>query len=267
MRAARPEVDVTSGENALPTAPFDGVVNLDLASRIVACVAVSLKRYTDRSQLAIGFAGGPDSPLTSLLLDLDGDPSFADLVGQVEGALTAQSGNGDLNSDAQELDAAVSFGLQPPQNAAIPWLIVGEGAGAPELSLSATDSGSMAPPISELHEHVRTMLEATETDVDQPIGGLPILTERERRTLLLDWNQTVSPYPQRCLHDLIQDQVQRTPDAVAVECGDEGLTYRELDARANQLANHLRGSGRGTRRAGRDLRRALAEMLVGLLGI
>ena len=117
-----------------------------------------------------------------------------------------------------------------------------------------------------MHEHVRTMLEATETDVDQPIGGLPILTERERRTLLFDWNQTVSPYPQRCLHDLIQDQVQRTPDAVAVECGDEGLTYRELDARANQLANHLVGLGVGPGvLVGICVERSL-EMLVGLLG-
>jgi amino acid adenylation domain-containing protein len=100
-------------------------------------------------------------------------------------------------------------------------------------------------------------------------GDLPpvvSLDDHERGLLLLDWNQTAASYPQRCLHELIQDQVEHTPDAVAIECGDERLTYRELDVRANQLANHLVALGVGPDvLVGICVERSL-EMLVGLLG-
>jgi amino acid adenylation domain-containing protein len=89
----------------------------------------------------------------------------------------------------------------------------------------------------------------------------------ERDMLLFDWNRTGSPYPPRCVHELIADQAQRTPENIALECGEERLSYRELDARANQLANHLVTLGVGPDvLVGICVERSLA-MLVGLLGI
>jgi amino acid adenylation domain-containing protein len=103
-----------------------------------------------------------------------------------------------------------------------------------------------------------------------PAGNLPpvaSLDERQRGELLFDWNQTGAPYPQRCVHELIEEQVEREPEAVAVECGEQRLSYRELDVRANRLANHLAALGVGPGvLVGICVERSL-EMLVGLLGI
>jgi amino acid adenylation domain-containing protein len=100
---------------------------------------------------------------------------------------------------------------------------------------------------------------------DPPPAPTPA-TEQERGQLLGKWNQTAAPYPRLCLHEAIQEQVERTPDAVAIECGEESLTYRELDVRANQLANHLVSLGVGAGvLVGVCVERSL-EMLVALLG-
>ena len=62
----------------------------------------------------------------------------------------------------------------------------------------------------------------------------------------LEWNDTATEYPQdRCVHELFEEQVERTPDAVAVVFEEQQLTYRELNRRANQLAHHLRTLGVG----------------------
>jgi amino acid adenylation domain-containing protein len=265
MHAAGSGVDVTSGEDPPPVVSLDGALDADLAPRILACVAALLKRYTDRSKLLIGFERAPDAPLTRLELDLGSDPSFLALVGQVESALAAQTSRD--RDDGGELDVAVSFGGQPPADTAIPWLTVSPGADAPELTLHAPGDGLLAPPISELCQHLRTMLDATQTRAQEPISALPLMSPSERERLLVDWNQTAADYPPRCLHELIAEQTERAPEAVAIECGDERLTYRELEMRANQLANHLAGLGvRPGVLVGICVERSL-EMLVGLLGI
>ena len=95
-------------------------------------------------------------------------------------------------------------------------------------------------------------------DPEQRLSQLPLLTADERHRLLVEWNTTTASYPDdQCIHSVFETQVARTPDAVAVVCGDESLTYRELNCRANQVAHYLAGSRCGTRDAGRTLHRAL----------
>lgn len=96
---------------------------------------------------------------------------------------------------------------------------------------------------------------------------LPRLTEVERRRLLVEWNATQATYPSgRCIHHLFEEQVERTPEALAVD-GDVRLTYRELGARSNQLAHRLRRMGVGPEvRVGICMTRS-PEMVVGLLGV
>ena len=80
--------------------------------------------------------------------------------------------------------------------------------------------------------------------------------------LLVQWNATAQPYPQeRCIHELFEEQVQRTPDAVAVVYEEQSLTYAELNARANRLARHyLRSLGVGPdRRVGICVERSLRD--------
>ena len=117
-------------------------------------------------------------------------------------------------------------------------------------------------------EHLRIVLEAMGAGPDQPIGTLPLLTPAEREQIVGEWNRTEAPYPlDSCLHELIEAQVERTPDRVAVEFEGQTLTYGELDGRANQLAHVLveRGAGPGVL-VGVCLERSL-EMVVALLGV
>ncbi len=116
--------------------------------------------------------------------------------------------------------------------------------------------------------HLETLLEAMAANPDQRLGDLPLLTPAERRQLLVEWNDTRVEYPRHaCIHQLFEAQVARTPDQVAVCFEDRSLTYRELNARANQLARHLGNAGvRPGARVGICMERSL-ELMVGLLGI
>src|SRR5205085_10861681 len=97
---------------------------------------------------------------------------------------------------------------------------------------------------------------------------LAILPEAERRQVVEEWNATEEEYPEKkCVHELIEEQVEKTPDAVAVVYEDTALSYGELNRRANQLAHYLRGLGvEADTRVGICMERC-AEMLVGLLGV
>jgi amino acid adenylation domain-containing protein/non-ribosomal peptide synthase protein (TIGR01720 family) len=111
------------------------------------------------------------------------------------------------------------------------------------------------------------LLEAAVAEPDRAIGSLDILSAEERHTIVLGWNDTVRPLPPATLPELFAAQVARSPDAVAVVCEGESLTYADLDARANQLAHHLRDLGVGPETVvGLCVERS-PGMLVGLLGI
>ena len=81
-------------------------------------------------------------------------------------------------------------------------------------------------------------------DDTQPIDRVPMLPAGEREQVLYEWNDTDAGYPaDRCVHELFEEQVERTPDAVAVVFEDEQLSYGELNRRSNQLAHYLRAIG------------------------
>ncbi|MCI0726484.1 MAG: amino acid adenylation domain-containing protein [Chloroflexi bacterium] len=117
-------------------------------------------------------------------------------------------------------------------------------------------------------EHFKTLLEAIAADPTRRISDLPLLTESERQQLLVTWNATESTYPiERCVHELIEAQVEQWPNAAAVVFKEESLTYRELNQRANQLGHYLQKLGVGPETlVAICMERSLA-MVVGLLGI
>ena len=89
-----------------------------------------------------------------------------------------------------------------------------------------------------------TLVTGIVANPQQPISQLPLLTEIEQYQLLVDWNNTKKEYPlDKCIHQLFEEQVIKTPDAVAVEIEGEKLTYQELNQRGNQLANYLQKLG------------------------
>jgi len=122
--------------------------------------------------------------------------------------------------------------------------------------------------ITRMLGHFQTLLQRMATAPEIPLKDLPLLTEAEKHQLLVEWNNTWAEYPQgKCIHQLFEAQVERTPDAVAVVFEDQQLTYRELNQRANQLAHHLNQLGVAPDvLVGICVERSL-EMVVGLLGI
>ena len=122
--------------------------------------------------------------------------------------------------------------------------------------------------ILRMFGHYQTLLTAVAKNSDQRIAALPLLTGSEREQLLVDWNRTASDYAKdRCVHQLVEEHAENTPEAVAVSCSGAQLTYRQLNDRANQLAHHLRKLGvEPDTLVGICAERSL-EMLVGLLGI
>ena len=122
--------------------------------------------------------------------------------------------------------------------------------------------------IKRMLGHFQTLLEGIVADPEQRLSRLPLLTEGERQQLLVEWNDSRTDYPRdKCIHQLFEAQVERTPEAVAVVFEDQQLTYRELNARANRLAHYLRKLGaRPETLVGICAERSM-EMVVGLLGI
>ena len=122
--------------------------------------------------------------------------------------------------------------------------------------------------IARMSGHFQTLLEAIVANPQEPIGTLSLLTERERHQLLVEWNKTDTAYSdKKCIHQLFEEQVERTPNNLAVVFENESLTYRELNNRANQLAHYLQQLGvKSDTLVGICVERSL-EMIVGLLGI
>lgn len=100
--------------------------------------------------------------------------------------------------------------------------------------------------IDRLHEHICNLLfDAIENDIKK-IYQLEILSKNEKNRLLYEFNDTAVDYPrEKCVHQLFEEQVERTPDRVAVVACDNTLTYKELNEQANRIANSLIAKGIG----------------------
>ena len=84
------------------------------------------------------------------------------------------------------------------------------------------------------------LLESALASPATPLRLLPLLTAAELSTQIDEWNRTDAEYPLRCIQELFEEQAAKVPDRPAVRCGDNELTYRQLNERANQLAHRLR---------------------------
>ena len=103
---------------------------------------------------------------------------------------------------------------------------------------------------------------------ERPVTTLPLMSEAESHQVVLGWNATAVAFPESsCLHELFAEQVRRSPDAVALEYGEERLLYAELDRRVSGLARRLRRLGVGTDSLVGICAERSIEMVVGLLGI
>ena len=124
-----------------------------------------------------------------------------------------------------------------------------------------------ASTITALSEHFQTLLHSIVANPHQAIGELPLLSELEQHQLLHEWNDTSKEYPSLCIHELFEQQVERTPEAVALIFEDEELSYQELNRRAVRLARRLRQLGVGPEVLVGILMERSIEMVVSLLGV
>ncbi|WP_067777339.1 non-ribosomal peptide synthetase [Nostoc sp. NIES-3756] len=125
-----------------------------------------------------------------------------------------------------------------------------------------------ADTIQRMLGHFSTLLEGIISSPDQCIAELPLLTAAEKQQLLIEFNNTKTNYPaDKCLHQLFEAQVEKTPDAVAAVFENEQLTYHQLNQRVNQLAHYLQKLGvQPEVPVGICIERSIT-MLIGLLGI
>ena len=116
--------------------------------------------------------------------------------------------------------------------------------------------------------YYRALLQGMIAAETRAVDELPMLGKRERDQILYQWNDGSEDYAcNKCVHTLFEEQVERTPDAVALLYQDQQLTYSELNRQANRLAHYLRGLGvKPDTRVGVCLERS-PEMVVGFLAI
>jgi aspartate racemase len=190
------------------------------------------------------------SPVFQVMFNLTQVPEDVELPGRIGPAW-------DLETPAPRLETKFDLTLNAWQNSSGIGLIL-------EYNADLFDRTTAR----RMLEHLRVVLDAMVADPAQPITTLSLLTAAEREHMLVGWNRTESPYPaDACVHQLIEAQVARTPNSVAAELEGAGLTYRELDARANQLGRVLLGRGAGPGvLVGICLERSI-EMLVALLAV
>jgi amino acid adenylation domain-containing protein len=233
-----------------------------------------------------------------LRADLTGNPTFQELVERMHSMITAAFSHADVPFELvmQELQPErnagqnalfqVLFALEPaPPALPSGWSLlpvqVEMQSARSDLSLIMTEypeglHSSLeyrtdlfdAATIERMVGHWLTLLEAAVAHPTEPLATLPILPERECHQMLVEWNATQAPYPEDTpLHHLIEEQVEQTPDAVAVSFAGHHLTYHALNEQANRLAHHLREKGVGPDTlVGIFVERSL-EMVIGLLGI
>jgi amino acid adenylation domain-containing protein/thioester reductase-like protein len=229
-----------------------------------------------------------------------GNPSFTDLLSQVREVALSAYAYQDVPFEqlVEQLQPERSLSYAPLfqvmfvlQNAPIPLLQLPGLTLTPlrvesftakfDLTLSLENSaqglsGSIeyntdlfdASTITRMVGHLQTLLQGLVANPDQKLKHIPLLSAAEQHQILSEWNNTLSDYPkQLCLHELFEQQVQKTPDAVAVVFSDKRLTYSELNTLANQLAHYLLELGVGPEvLVGVCVERSL-EMVVALLGI
>ncbi len=324
LPAERPLADEGSRGDAVPVAVPAGLAHrLKAVGRgaraspfmtFLAAFQVLLSRWTGQLDFAVGTpVANRTRPeieglvgffvnMLALRADLDGDPSFTELLGRIERAAVDAFAHQELPFEklVEELQperrlgrsplfaAALVLQNLPPAAARLPGvemtpLAVRNGTARFDLSLVLREeddgfagelefrTAALAPVAARrMAEHLQVLLAAIADDPGRPVSTLPLLTAPERHQILAEWT---GPEPggseslEGGLIERLARQAARTPGTLAAVSGEASITYGELDRRANQLARWLRRSGAGPETAvAISVERSL-EMVVGLLGI
>jgi amino acid adenylation domain-containing protein len=235
-----------------------------------------------------------------LRTDVGGNPRFRELLRRVREVTLSAYAHQDVPFEklVEELQPErsvshtplfqVAFGMQntPAERLELPQLAMSnvsgeDGTAKFDLTLTAAETeGGLRlswnyntemfdkETVGRMARHYERIVEAVVAEPELRVPEIELLGAEERELLLVGWNQTKSDYlHDRCLHQLIEAQAALTPERVAVVYEDAELSYVELNARANQLARHLRALGVGPDSLVGVMMERTAEMVVALLGV
>ncbi len=237
----------------------------------------------------------------AMRLDLSGDPTFEELIDRQRDCALDAYANQDLPFSrlVEELNPErntghnpifqVQFSMRNYRQEAfhLPGLkdvaieVVGGDTAKFDLSLFVSESADGlsgwweyssdlfdAATIERMSEHYRILLEAVVKNPGLHLSELPLLTSAERQQIISEWNATEHSVPrEKALHQLIEEQVARTPLAEAVAFESSRLSYQQLNDRANQVAHYLRGIGAGPESLVAVCAHRSIEMVVALVGV
>jgi len=178
-----------------------------------------------------------DLPFEKLVEDLQpsrefGRNPFSQVMFQLRNYPTQSASMGDLECEEYEFESDIakfelSVGLRDDETGL---------TGSMEYRTDLFDPAT----IERMIGHFLRLLESIVADPSQRISDLPLMSEVEKRQLLVEWNDTKSHHlKDKCIHELFEDQVEKTQDAIALVFAGQQLSYRELNQRANHLAHYL----------------------------
>ena len=253
----------------------------------------------NRNRLAIEGLIGTFVNTLVLRTDVSGEPTFRDLLMRVRDAALGAYANQDLPFEklVEELRPDRSHGRSPLVQVLfnfantpfgrvdfkhVAWTPFEIDRGASQLDLSMSIDPTISRRVylefnTDLFDratmerwllHYRMLLEALVEGPDQPVSCLRLLSETERRTILVEWNETTSPIvPGVCFPALFEAQVTKTPGAIAVQSQEAAVSYLGLNNRANRIAHYLKQRGVGPEVVVAVLMEPSVDLVACLLGI
>ena len=276
-------------ETTIPAGPRAFLQALDSADEpgqaLLAACACFLARLAGQARADVGLrdqasvaaaAGWPQiiAEVLPLPIALDAAAPFGTALAQLRAARTALAARathlGDIVARYPELRAApprlrvvLDLGPQPAAVEADLVITIAADSGRIGWRSRAGEPGALA----RLPESLLAFLEALAAAPARPVGVATLLSAAGHRLLLTDWARTARPFPQADLASLLEAQVARTPDAIALRCGGVALSYAELNAQANQLAHALRARGAGPETIVGVCFERSTNLVVALLGV
>jgi amino acid adenylation domain-containing protein len=316
----RPSTETFRGARAKLVLPAELTAQLEELSQrsgvtlymtLLAAFNMLLARYTGQKDIVVGSPSANRSraelnPLIGFFVnnlvlrtDLDGDPTFAELVARVREVTLKANEHQDVPFDQlvnalrveRSLEHSplfqVMFALQnfPFEELDLPGvklkgIEMDIDTARFDLTVEAFPRGGCMhcyfdykadlyepETMAQIQRHFQRILEAVVAEPNRKIGSIALLDGDERRKMLMEWNRTEAAIPDSTFCQAFELQARSRPDGVAVRCGDDALTYAELDVRANRIAALLRSRGaRPGRLIAMFLERS-TEMVAAMLGI
>lgn len=256
------------------------------SAAIVAALCIYLNRVGEDSEsVRVGYAPRNLEPALAAFfsaivpfeLRLDGATTYEQVLHLVEAELTAVNERGTFASDVwvryPELRSSDVFLTPPPVMIVrgsdwVPGAVLCLSLDAEQVQLKV-DTGALSVDGARLlGERLTHIARAGLEQPDLAIEKLPMLPERERALLLVDWQKTDLDYPkQKAVHHHFEEQVALRPDATALVFRDQRISYADLDRRANAVATALRQRGvQADELVGVCIERSV-ELMVALLGV